>query len=78
MSLAQKYADKPPVGVFGICNYGGLEVLDVEGGDHVIACFNYGDGRKNVGRHKVEYTVDGRPYFRKLGTRYYLDQILRA
>lgn len=74
--LAMDYADTMPVGVFGLNNFGGLEVLDTEDGDHVVTCFNYGDGRTNFGRQKVEYTASGRAYFRKHGARYYLDDIM--
>ena len=72
--LAREYEGRPAVGVLGLSNFGGLEVLAVEG-DYAVACFNYGEGRKSIGRHKIEYTRTGRPFFRKLGTRYYFEDM---
>lgn len=78
MPLYKKYADTEPIGVITLCNWGGLEILDIEYGidDYVIACFNYGNSRLEIRRHKVMYTPAGRAYIRKHGVRYYYDQML--
>ena len=78
MPLYKKYADTKPIRVMALCNWGGLEILDIEYGidDYVIACFNYGNGRLEIRRHKVMYTPAGRVYIRKHGVRYYYDQML--
>lgn len=75
-----KYKETVPIGTMCLCNWGGLEVLDILHGinDYVIACFNYGNGRRNFGKHKIEYTRGDKPYFRKLGSRYYLDDIMEV
>lgn len=80
MPLYKKYADTEPIGTLGLCNWGGLEILDIEYGidDYAIACFNWGTGRQQIRRHKITYTPAGRSYIRKQGTRYYSDQILRV
>ena len=82
MTLTEKtkYAEAKPIGVLGLNNWGGLAVLDVIYGidDYVVACFDYGDKRSNIGRHKIEETANGRSFFRKCGRRYYFDQIMRV
>lgn len=78
--LYKKYADTPAVGYHAMSNYGGLEILDIINGwdDIAVACFNFGTGRQQIRRHKICYTMSGRPYIRKQGTRYYFDEIMRV
>lgn len=73
MTLKEKYAEAKPVAVMGLSNWGGLEILDINS-EEAVACFNYGNGRKSIRRHKV-YDGD-RPYIRKYGTKYYLDEMI--
>lgn len=77
MPLYKKYADTEPIGVITLCNWGGLEILDIEYGidDYVIACFNWGTGRQQIRRHKIMETPSGRLYIRKQGIRYYFGQM---
>lgn len=74
-----KYENIPAIGAFPISNYGGLEILAIgyDINDYVIACFNYGDGRKDIRRHKIQVSNSGRLFIRKYGVRYYLDQIMK-
>lgn len=78
--LYKKYADTKAVGTLCLCNFGGIEILDIEDGweTYVVACFNFGTGRQKIQRHKVCYTPGGREYFWKQRTRYYLDQFMRV
>lgn len=78
--LYKKYANAKAIGVLPLCNFGGLEILDIEYGieDYVIACFNFGNGRYDFRRHKICTTPSGRQYFRKQGTRYYFDEVMRV
>lgn len=78
--LYKQYADTKAVGVYPLCNWGGLEILAVEYGidDYVVACFNFGTGRQKIRRHKICYSTSGRDYIRKEGVRYYLDNIMRV
>ena len=77
MSLYQIYKTSPVIGYKAESNWGGLEILNMIE-DKVIACFNYGSGRQNIRSHKIYTTVNGRSYFRKMGRRYYLDEIMRV
>lgn len=76
-ALYKKYENTKAVGVYPLCNWGGIEVLDFEYGtdDYAIACFNFGH-RRSIRRHKLHYTRFGKAYFRKEGRRYYLDNFM--
>lgn len=78
MTLKTKYAETVAVAVFPECNWGGLEILDVEYGinDTVIACYNFGSGRTSIRRHRIYDTASGRSYIRKGNRRYYLDDMM--
>ena len=77
--IYRKYATAKAVAVLPLSNWGGLEILETEyTGEPILACFNYGSGRKNFHFHNVHRTESGRYYIRKLGTRYYLDQMMRV
>lgn len=75
--LKHHYKDADPLGIFPICNYGGLVILAMEH-DHVIAGWNLGDGNKHIRRHGIFHTYTGRAYINKGGRRYYFDQIMRT
>lgn len=78
MTLKQKYEEAKPIATFSLCNFGGLAILDIIHGidDYAVACFNYGNGNKEIRRHKILTSPSGRPYIRKGGTRYYFDQMI--
>lgn len=78
MTLKQQYAEAKPIASFGLCNFGGLAILDIIYGinDYAVACFNYGDGNKEIRRHKIMTTSSGRDYIRKGGRRYYFDKMI--
>ena len=78
MTLAEKYAETKPVAVFCESNWGGLMILDIIHGieDYVITCYDFGNGRNHYGKHKIESTAKGKPFFRKLGNRYYIDDCM--
>ena len=79
MPLYKRYAETEPCGFYCICNWGGLEILDIDAceGEYgtVVACYNFGSGRQQIRHHKIQVTTAGRPFIRKRGIRYYLDQI---
>lgn len=75
MALYKEYADTKAVGYITLNNFGGLEILAVND-DEVVACFNFGTGRQQIRRHKIQYSTSGRCYIRKQGTRYYFDQMM--
>lgn len=76
--LYKQYAETKAVGYYCMSNFGGLEILDIENGfeDYAVACFNFGTGRQQIRRHKVQVTESGRLYIRKQGRRYYFDEIM--
>lgn len=80
MPLYKKYAETKAIGYYCECNWGGLEILAVENGfeDYAIACFNFGSGRQQIRRHKIQHFDSGRCFIRKQGRRYYFDQIMRV
>lgn len=80
MALYKQYAETKAIGVMPMSNFGGIEILDIIHGidDYAVACFNFGTGRQQIKKHKIYYTAEYRPYIRKQGTRYYLDQMMRV
>ncbi|MBO6272777.1 hypothetical protein J6O48_08370 [bacterium] len=80
MTLYKTYENTEAVGTFPLCNFGGLEILDILYGinDYAVACFNFGTGRQQIRKHKIHYTPAGRSYIRKQGVRYYFDEIMRV
>ena len=51
------YADKKPIAVYGMSNWGGIEILDIEYGvdDYVISRFNFGEPDKTIHKTKITY-----------------------
>lgn len=77
--LYKQYENAAPVGVYPICNFGGLAILDLNNaGDVATAAWHFGEKYENIRRHKINYTFTGRAYIRKGGRRYYFDQIIRT
>jgi hypothetical protein len=77
MTLKEKYKNAEPVGLYTLCNFGGLVILDMDG-EKATAAYDFGDGYTQIRRHTIFYTYTGRAYIRKNGRRYYFDQIMRA
>ena len=73
----KEYGNVNAIGVLQLTNYGGLEILGMDP-ENVVACFNFGNGREMIRSHKIIYCGNGRAYFRKMGRRYYFDQIMRV
>lgn len=78
-ALYVKYSDAKPVGVVPLCNFGGLAVLDVlDGGQTLVAAWDFGTGYQKIRRYTVQCTEGGRDFIRKEGRRFYLDEIMRV
>lgn len=75
--LKTHYKNAVPIGVYPMCNFGGLAILSLEY-DTAVAAFNWGDGYRQIRRHKIHTTYTGRAYIRKNGQRFYFDQIIRT
>ena len=76
-ALYKEYENVEAMGVMPLNNFGGIEILDIEYGidDYAVACFNFGTGRQQIRRHKINFTAHGRSYIRKQGQRYFLDEM---
>ena len=76
--LYKQYANTTPIGIYGMSNWGGLEILDIQYGidDYAIASFNFGT-RQDIRRHKIQTAPSGRLFIRKQGTRFYLDEVMK-
>lgn len=77
MTLKERYKNADPIGIYTLCNFGGLAILDIDG-DRATAAYNFGEGYKQIRRHTIYYTFTGRAYIRKNGRRYYFDQIIKT
>lgn len=77
MTLKERFKNADPIGIYTLCNFGGLAILDIDG-DRATAAYNFGDGFTQIRRHTIFYTYTGRAYIRKNGRRYYFDQIIRT
>lgn len=77
--LYKQYEHAHPIGIYPMCNFGGLVILDIiEHADTVIAAFDFGTGYQKIRRHKIYYSDTGRAYIRKNSTRYYFDNVMKV
>jgi hypothetical protein len=77
MTLKERFKNADPIGIYTLCNFGGLVILDMDD-EKATAAFNFGDGYTQIRRHTIYYTFTGRAYIRKNGRRYYFDQIIKT
>jgi hypothetical protein len=69
------YRNSPTIGTYCISNWGGIAVKGIEYGidDYIIVeWFDV-----SIHRRRIDYTRNGRPYFRLGNARYYLDEFMR-
>ena len=74
-----EYADKKPIGVYPMSNWGGLEVLDILYGidDYAVVRFNFGEPEKKI--HKVKIYYGARTtYIRVDGVHVVLSDVMRV
>ena len=78
--LYTQYETTKPVAFLAMCSFGGIEILDIiyDIDEYAIACFNFGTGRQQIRKHKIQVSSSGRNYIRKQNVRYYLDQFIRT
>lgn len=68
-----------PAAVQAITNIFGIAVwLEDGNGEECVAAWNNGDSYSGAHRHVINYSGAGRPYIKKGGSRYYLDDFIRA
>lgn len=73
----KEYEGKAPIGYIQLLSFGGIEILDINN-EEAVACFNFGNGREMIKKHKIRRNANGRPYIRKMDVMYYLDHFMRA
>ena len=73
-----KYVNETaPAGVLALSNCFGLAVFDISG-DECIAAWIHGSSCSGAHRHAINYSTAGRPFIKKGGARYYLDNFIRV
>ena len=78
MPLYKYCQENRPDGIIA-SGYIGVGIWTVDScGDEVIAAWGNGESWSNAARHAINYSASGRPYIRKSGSRWYLDEALRA
>lgn len=75
--LYKQYEAARPVGVYAMCNFGGLAILDIIDEETAVCAWDFGTGYQKIRRHRIYTTYTGRAYVRKGGSRFYFDQIMR-
>lgn len=79
--MREVFPPKPPIAVYPLNNWGGVELLGVQCGvdDKVEIAINNGERRKQRGPYKIYTTpTTGRMYFIMGGVRYYLSDFVRV
>ena len=66
-----------PLAVMGLSNNYCIVILDIiyDINDYVVSAFCYDDGYKHKRKTRIFY--DNRPYFKRYGVKYYLDEFTR-
>ena len=78
--LYKEYANRQPLAVLPLSNFGGLAILDTlpNYGEtvHVVA-WDFGTRCQQIRRHKEQYSSDGRPFITKGNRRFYLNLFMK-
>lgn len=75
----EQYADKKPIAVYPMSNWGGIEILDIVYGidDYVVARYNFGEPEKKLHKVKINYGLNSSSF--KLDGNYVsLDNCMRV
>jgi len=69
-----------PRAIYGICNTAALAIYGIEYGinDKVLSGFIGPEKAEKITRNTIYTNAAGRMYFKKYGTRYYLDEFVRC
>lgn len=71
-------SDIKVIAVYGMCNFGGIEILDIEYGinDRIVYRYNFGQSENKIHKARTYDTVGGRLYFNTKHGRIYLDECM--
>lgn len=78
MTYKEKFENKQPIAVQGICNTCGIAIFDVVYGinDCIISAFSNGKNYTNYRKTRIFYDNNDRDYFVRYGVKYYLDEFI--
>lgn len=82
--MTSKYSEfynheRGPIGVYAMCNFGGLAVFDILDGEVIgeyVVVGDYYEKPENIRKHKVYATKSARNYFVRFDRRFYLDEFM--
>lgn len=70
---------KKPIAVKTLCNIGSIAILAIdETEDKITSCFYNMDKEESRRTTKIFYDMEGAPYFKRYGAKYYLNEFLRV
>ena len=72
--------DAKVIAVYGMCNFGGIEILGIEYGidDRIVYRYNFGQPENKIHKVRTYDSVNGRSYFNTKFGRIYLDECIRV
>ena len=77
MNLSKKLEGKHPIGAYPESNFGGLVFFKSDDPDYdFITAYDFGSGIIRARHTNVLYDDTGRPFVRRYGIVYYLDEVL--
>lgn len=70
---------KEPIAIKTLCNIGSIAILALdEEEEKITSCFYNMDKQESTRTTKIFYDMDGAPYFKRYGVKYYLNEFLRV
>ena len=72
--------DAKVIAVCTMCNFGGIEILNVEYGidDRIVYRYNFGQPENKMHKARIYYGAGDMPYFNTKFGRIYLDECIRV
>lgn len=69
---------KKPIAIKTLCNIGSIAILAIdETAEKITSCFYNMDKEESQRTTKIFYNMEGVPYFKRYGVKYYLNEFLR-
>lgn len=76
-----EYKNNDVVATYCMCNFGGIEILDIiyDIDTYIIWRFNFGSDKvEKIHKSKVYYAADDRDYFKANGYKIFLNECIRT